>query len=206
MLEFISGLLVGTGISGVAGAALMVKLRKSPRRLVYMLANPPSEIHVENVFLPQVYESLLGYLKNNDPWLMLITPNEYEFCKSKHKLQTTRDEFADLLREKYAPFKGRKVGLHTHFAARQSIDTLSLERQIDEVERGKRFLEEMEFEIDRLAPGNWAWNEDTLRACRENGIENFHLDANDRNNALVRSFEDVELVTVYNYIHDTEAK
>jgi hypothetical protein len=142
---------------------------KSTRRLLNFLLPqaPVSEVHVEAILDDEIFEKLLSWAKSHpNAMLMLhVIPNW--------------GNYTNLVKERHLQLKklGNPIGLHVHlgFPARRSIDKIPYEDQYRLIKSGVDFLSCLNIPVADFAPGNWTYNDDTVKGCLELGMKRFHI-------------------------------
>jgi len=141
------------------------------------------EVHVEAIVVDQIYDRLLAFLKNNDGILLaLVTPREYPIMSQLYNLSMDRIEFASIMKRRYIHLKWLKAhglsnlafAIHIHFTTPKNMNLFTYDEQLETIHKATKFFEEIGLPTTDYIPGAWAWNEDTIKACKKLGIKNFH--------------------------------
>ncbi|MCP8316553.1 MAG: hypothetical protein H3Z52_08005 [archaeon] len=146
----------------------------------FIAKEEPSEIHIETIFIDEVYEKLIDYVKTHNVMCMVTTTNEYELFKATYGFNYTLDEISRILRNRYKVLSEHaKIGLHTHIAPNEVIDLFGYEDQYHKIIEGYNFLKSMNIIAEDFAPGWWSYNGITIDVCKDIGIKNFHVNVHE---------------------------
>lgn len=127
------------------------------------------EVHVEHVGRLDVYASLKQWaLKNPKARLMLMV----DLCPSCNFIllcHLTQIRFAELS-------KSSPIGLHVHLSLRGkwSVTEMSYEQQYNMLKTAVEYLKECGLTTSHFAAGHFDFNKDSINACHELGLTNFH--------------------------------
>lgn len=164
-----------------------------------------NEVHLEFVCRDEVYEALKRWLPRNPEARLMLLIDSCPHCN--HYLfpcgiEKTRRRYKELI--ECAP-----IGLHTHLFYQRHwwVSTLTYEQQYELLQNGVKFIESCGGETSHFAPGNWQFNKDTIMACHELGLTNFHWHEHERNKNVVawakKNLKKFRFIsTVKNYTHD----
>ncbi|NWG09189.1 MAG: hypothetical protein HXX80_02565 [Nitrososphaerales archaeon] len=204
MIDFTSFFL-GFIIALVLGLIILYGLGFDYKYMYYKFVakEEPSEIHIEAIFTDKVYEKLIDYVKTHNVACMVTTTSEYELLKAKYGFDYTMDEFSRILHNRYKVLSEyAKIGLHTHIAPNEVIDSFSYEDQHRKIVEGYNFLKSMNIIVEDFAPGWWGYNSITIDACKDIGIKNFHVNIHELKGC--EKSDKLNFVHVRKFIHDYE--
>jgi len=148
-----------------------------------------SEVHVQEIW--RTYPRLLRYCKiRPKPMLMLTVQKNGSFGWNDHREEIIRG-YARLKREVENPF-----GLHVHHSRGRAF--APYEYQYDLINYGRSLLGEIGISVDDHTSGWSQNNEDTVRACCDARIMNFHH----HESRPIKLLEGMRSVPYRKFIHD----
>jgi hypothetical protein len=152
--------------------------------------SPVTEVHVETLYNETCYVKLLAYcIKHPTVMLMIeISPSDDNLTKSR---------IIELRKEVSNAF-----GLHVHIAVDPEIADVSYNEQYRLIKHGVDFLQSINITVTDFAPGFWAFDDNTVKACANLGLTRFHVWSPRANNHYFNYNLGCQLVTVRNYLHD----
>lgn len=196
-LGFVSALILGSIILYGLGFNYKYFYNK------FIAKEEPSEIHTEAIFIDKVYDKLIEYVKTHKVMCMVTTTNEYELFKATYGFDYTLEEFSRILRNRYKVLaEHAMIGLHTHIAPNEVIDSFGYEDQYRKIIEGYNFLRSMNIIVKDFAPGWWSYNSITIDVCKDIGIRNFHVNIHELKG--YEKSDKVNFVHVRKFIHDYE--
>ncbi|MCP8316081.1 MAG: hypothetical protein H3Z52_14605 [archaeon] len=204
MIEFTSFFL-GFIFAFILGLIILYGLGFDYKYMYYrfIAKEEPSEIHIEAIFIDKVYEKLIEYVKTHNVMCMVTTMNEYELFRVTYGFGYTLDGFSRILRDRYKVLaEYAKIGLHTHVAPNEVIDSFSYEDQYLKLVKGYNFLKSMNIIVKDFAPGWWSYNDITIDVCEDIGIKNFHVNINELKGC--EKSNKLNFIHVRKFIHDYE--
>lgn len=101
------------------------------------------------------------------------------------------------------------IGLHTHlfYPRHWWVEKLTYNQQYDMLLNGIKYLQPISDDITHFAPGNWQFTRNSIKACHELGLLNFHWHGYKENRDTVewakRNYADMKFISARNhYTHD----
>lgn len=177
----------------------------------YRLTRPEiDEIHIERI--KSTKEELFDWIRKH-PKTMLMPTLAPSIMNG--------DDFTEVLglykQLKYFP---NKIGLHVHIRDGELYESPpqeqlwelaplpSYEEQLVIIKMSLRFLENLGMQITDFASGNWNYNEDTFRVCKELNLTNVHIKSRiiPEITRRIGILQGISLVGVERHTHDFEIK
>jgi hypothetical protein len=137
------------------------------------------ELHIEAIHIDSVYQKLLSYLTTNrNLLLVLITPVNYELMKAMWPMNLTKQQYTQVLTERYETLKpySTKFSIHVHFAdsAELMFQLYPYNLQLEMIREAKDFFISLGLPTTDFTPGWFTFNIATMKACQALNITNFH--------------------------------
>jgi hypothetical protein len=147
----------------------------------YAFSSSIAEIHVELIHEDVVYAKLLTFLEGHRGLLLaLLTPVNYEFCQTNVGLNMTKEQYTEILTERYLTLKNftARFSIHVHFCYPSYLlqKYYSYQKQFEMIKEAKEFFESLGLPTTDFTPGWFVYNNDTILACHNLGIANFHTE------------------------------
>jgi len=127
------------------------------------------EVHVEFLCRDAVFDSLKNWLSGKPGVRLMFLVDSCPYCNRLLIPCNIVDRYRELAVE-------NPVGLHTHlfYPRHWWVDKLVYEQQYNMLSNGVKYLHQIDGDITHFAPGNWKFNRDTVKACHELGLTDFH--------------------------------
>lgn len=161
-----------------------------------------NEVHVEFLCRDPIFESVKKWILDKpDARLMFLVDS----CPHCNRLLIPCD-----ILERYGELaETNPIGLHTHlfYPRHWWVDNLTYEQQYDMLLNGIKYLHTVDDDITHFAPGNWRFTKDSITACHELGLLNFHWHEHEENRGIVewgkREYPDMDFTSAKgHYTHD----
>ena len=139
-------------------------------------------IHVEAIVREDLWQNVKELIGNDYVWF-IITPTNYDYCKSYFNLKMTKEEFTKILIERINTLKeaNEEIQLHIHLC--------NVKQFLDKSLQDEKFREALEFmnsngiHPSKVAPGWNSYNDYTITLAKKYGFKFLYEYSN---NPLIR--------------------
>lgn len=160
-------------------------------------------IHIESFMRNDVWEALKNKAIEKGYIWFVITPANYNYCKSYFNLKMDKDEFSNILRNRinYLKNQNEEIQLHLHL----NINRKFLDNKIQE----NKFKEAMEFMTScgikpkKFVAGWWIYNRYTILIAKKYGFEEIYDYTINPLQKMI-NFNGMKIKFVHKYWHDFE--
>ena len=161
-----------------------------------------SEVHVEFICRDGIWTSLRTWAAQNPQARLMLLIDSCPHCE--HRL------FPCDVKSRYWKLShANPIGLHTHlfYPRHWWVDNLTYDQQYTMLRNGVSFLEELNIKTTHFVPGNWRFNRDSVEACYELGLLDFHWHEHEDNKETVewakKIYKDMTFISAKGcYTHD----
>ena len=161
-----------------------------------------TEVHVEFICRDELYVSLREWAIKNPQARMMLLADSCPHCFSALSPCDVRERYRKLSTT-------NPIGLHIHlfYPRHWWVDSFTYEQQHIIIENGLKTLSACNGKTTHFAPGNWKFNKDTVRACHELNLLNFHWHEYEDNKETVewaqKHYKDMIFISAKgHYTHD----
>ncbi len=128
-------------------------------------------IHVEAIVRNDIWEILKKKLIGKGFIWYIITPANYDYCKTFFNLKMDKAEFSDVLthRINYLKKKGEEIQLHIHLSSTKSF--LDKKIQDNKFKESLNFFSSLNIKPEKYAAGWWTYNSYTVSLAKKYGIK-----------------------------------
>ena len=127
-------------------------------------------IHVEAIVREDLWQNVKELIGNDYVWF-IITPTNYDYCKSYFNLKMTKEEFTKILIERINTLKeaNEEIQLHIHLC--------NVKEFLDKSLQDEKFREALEFmnsngiHPSKVAPGWNSYNDYTITLAKKYGLK-----------------------------------
>lgn len=160
-------------------------------------------IHVEAYIRDDVWSILKRKIIGRGYIWYIITPANYDYCKSYFNIKTNKKEFTSTLKNRieYLKKKNEEIQLHIHLGRYKQF--LSKEIQEAKFKEALEFLTPLGIKPTKFVAGWWTYNKDTIDIAKKYGIEEIS-DYNINPFLKTKYFEGMKIKYVHKYWHDFE--
>lgn len=157
-------------------------------------------IHVEAIVREDLWQNVKELIGNDYVWF-IITPTNYDYCKSYFNLKMTKEEFTKILIERIDTLKeaNEEIQLHIHLC--------NVKQFLDKSLQDGKFREALEFmnnngiHPSKVAPGWNSYNDYTITLAKKYGLKFlYEYSSNPLNRPKIRN--GVIIKYYYKFWHD----
>jgi len=130
-------------------------------------------IHVEALVRDDMWKRLQKLIGKGYVWF-IITPTNYEYCKSYFNIKQDKDQFTKILTERIKSLKenNEEIQLHIHLC---NVPTFFDKKLQDEkFEESMKFMNLLGINPTKFAPGWHQYNDYTISLAKKYGIKTIY--------------------------------
>ncbi len=127
-------------------------------------------LHAEAIVRNDLWENLKKNVVGKNFTWYLITPTNFDYCKTYFNLQMDKKEFSNVLTEriKFLKEKGENIHLHIHFTKRKEF--LDREFQEEKFKEAIEFIHSCNIRPTKFVAGWWVYNNYTIKLAKNYGF------------------------------------
>ena len=128
-------------------------------------------VHIEAFMRGDMWNVIKRKILGKGYTLFVITPVDYDYCKTYFNIKIDKIEFSNTLKEriKFLKDNGEEIQLHVHFC--QHKDFLDNDLQESKFHEAVGFINSLEIKPKKFAAGWWVFNRKTLDIAEKYGFE-----------------------------------
>ncbi len=165
-----------------------------------------NEVHVEFLCRDLIFKSVKEWILDKPGARLMFLVDSCPHCNELLIPCDILERYRELA-------ETNPIGLHTHlfYPRHWWVDNLTYDQQYDMLLNGLKYLRPIDDEITHFAPGNWRFTRDSIRACHELGLLNFHWHDGPHNRETVtwaqKHYKDINFISAKGrYTHDWTIK
>ncbi len=127
-------------------------------------------LHVEGFIRDDVWNALKNNVIGKGYIWFIITPANYDYCKSYFNLKMDKVKFSNILKERinYLKKRNEEIQLHIHLSRRREFLDNNLQEQ--KFKEAMEFMDSLEIEPKRFVAGWWIYNRYTVKLAKKYGF------------------------------------
>ena len=184
-----------------------MNLKKSLKEILFKIFRKFTKvkektIHAEALVRDDMWEKLQQFIGKGYIWFV-VTPANYEYCKSYFNIQLDKEEFTRILAQRIKVLKetSEEIQLHIHLCNVPAFFDKKL--QDEKFEEAMQFLNSLEINPTKFAPGWHQYNDYSISLAKKYNIKMvYDYSTNPRKKPII---ENGIIITYYwKFWHDYE--
>ena len=158
-------------------------------------------IHIETFIRNDVWESLKKEIIGKNYTWFVITPSNFEYCKTYFNIGMNKNDFSTILIDRLNYLKSKREKIHLHIHLSKDFKFLNKELQKEKFEEAIEFLNSLKIKPSKFVAGWWIFNRDTIKLAKKYGIKVIYSDTI---NPFLKEmiFDGIIIKFVHKYWHD----
>lgn len=158
-------------------------------------------MHVETFIREDVWEALKNKGIGKGYVWFIITPANYDYCKSYFNLKMEKIEFSNILKKRINELKGLNEEIQLHIHLSRTKEFLDNELQENKFKEAMDFITSLGIKPKKFAAGWWIYNRYTIKLAKKYGFEEIY-DYTINPFLKTKNFEGIKIKYVHKYWHD----
>lgn len=158
-------------------------------------------IHTEAFMRDDMWKSIKNKIIGRGYTWFVITPTNYDYCKTYFNLKMEKDEFINILKEriKFLQENNEEIQLHIHLCMSKKF--LDIELQNKKFFEALEFMKALNLEPNKIVLGWWIYNRKTIEIAKKYHFEEIY---DYTINPLIRKkkLKGLTIKYVHKYWHD----